>query len=68
MAPKKQYPKRLSPQAKKEIIKRRGGDSDKSGKKGQLEVHHMDRNTKNNNPRNLKVLTKKEHKDTHSRD
>lgn len=40
----KQYPKRLSPQAKKEIIKRRGGDSDKSGKRGQLEVHHMDRN------------------------
>ncbi|MCH8010075.1 MAG: HNH endonuclease [Chloroflexi bacterium] len=61
------YPKRLSAQNKKEIIKRRGGDSDKSGKKGDLEIHHTDRNPNNNNPRNLRVLTKKEHKDVHAK-
>ncbi len=62
------YPKRLSPQQKREIINRRGGDSDRSGKKGELEVHHKDRDTTNNDPQNLRVLTKKEHKDLHASD
>ncbi len=67
MAPKKQYPKRLSPKARKEIIKRRGGDSDKSGSRRKLEIHHKDRDTKNNDPKNLTVLTEKEHDDLHAR-
>ncbi|GAG51972.1 unnamed protein product [marine sediment metagenome] len=62
------YPKNLSPEDTKEVIRRRGGDSDKSGKKGDLEIHHRDRNPRNNDPRNLRVLTKKEHRDLHARD
>lgn len=61
------YLRELSPADKKEIIERRGGDSDKSGKKGALEIHHKDRNPHNNDPRNLSVLTKKEHQDLHKR-
>ena len=61
------YPKELSPEDKKEIIHRRGGDSDKSGKKGDLEIHHKDRNPRHNAPDNLRVLTRKEHKDLHAR-
>ena len=61
------YPKDLSPEDKREIIQRRGGDSDKSGKKGDLEIHHKDRNPKHNEPDNLSVLTKKEHRDLHER-
>lgn len=40
-------------------IARRGGDSDKSGKRGDLEIHHMNRKPTDNRPENLKVLTKK---------
>lgn len=61
------YPKDLSPQDKREIIRRRGGDSDKSGKKGDLEIHHKDRNPRHNDPSNLRVLTGKEHRDVHKR-
>jgi hypothetical protein len=61
------YPRKLSPQAKREIIQRRGGDSDKSGKRGNLEIHHKDRNPRNNDPSNLSVLTVKEHRDLHER-
>lgn len=64
----KKYPKRLSDETKTEIIRRRGGDSDKSGKKGKLEIHHKDRDPSNNNPENLRVLTEKEHRDLHARD
>ena len=56
---------------KEEIIRRRGIKSDKTGKKSQiraLEIHHKDRNPNNNDPRNLRVLTKKEHQDLHNRD
>ena len=63
----KQYPKSLSPQNKRDIINRRGGDSDRSGKGGDLEIHHQDRRTTNNKPDNLVVLTKKEHRDLHKR-
>lgn len=34
------YPKQLSPGGKKEIIRCRGGDSDKSGKKGPA-IHNL---------------------------
>ena len=60
------YPKRLSPAAKKEIIDRRGGKSDRSGKTRNLEIHHTDRNPGNNKPSNLRVLTAKEHDDLHA--
>lgn len=52
------------------IIRRRGTKSDKTGNKSQitnLEIHHKDRNPDNNDPRNLIVLTKKEHHDLHNR-
>ena len=62
------YPKRLSPNQKKEIIDRRGHKSDKSGKTRNLEVHHKDRNPGNNDPDNLRVLTEKEHDGLHARD
>lgn len=62
------YPKSLSPQAKKEIIQRRGGKSDKSEKARNLEIHHKDRNPRNNDPRNLRVLTEKEHGELHAGD
>jgi len=57
----------LTPAEKEEIIQRRGGDSDKSGKKGNLEIHHKDRNPLHNEPDNLRVLTPKEHQDLHKR-
>ena len=66
--PKPQYPKRLSPGAKNEIIERRGGKSDKSGKTRNLEIHHKDRNPGNNKPSNLRVLTEKEHDELHASD
>lgn len=52
------------------IIRRRGLHSDKDGKKhqlGNLEIHHKDRNPQNNDPKNLRVLTKKEHEELHKR-
>ena len=60
----------LTPEQREEIIRRRGTKSDKTGKKSRidnLEIHHKDRNTDNNDPKNLLVLTKKDHDDLHSR-
>ena len=60
----------LTPRQREEIIRRRGTKSDKTGKKSRidsLEIHHKDRNTNNNDPQNLRVLTKKEHDDLHRR-
>ena len=60
----------LTPREREEIIRRRGTKSDKTGKKSRidnLEIHHKDRNTNNNDPQNLRVLTKKEHDDLHER-
>ena len=60
----------LTPEERREIIKRRGYRSDKDGevdRSSNLEIHHKDRNHLNNNPRNLGVLTKGEHHDLHRR-
>lgn len=60
----------LTPSQREEIIRRRGTKSDKTGKKSRinnLEIHHKDRNPNNNDSKNLRVLTKKEHDDLHSR-
>ena len=61
---------KLTPSQREEIIRRRGTKSDKTGNKSRidsLEIHHKDRNPNNNDPINLRVLTKKEHDDLHSR-
>jgi len=61
---------KLTPEEREAIISRRGSKSDGDGKphrKDNLEVHHKDRNTDNNDPQNLRVLTKKEHQDLHKR-
>lgn len=60
----------LSSKDKEEIIRHRSNISDGDGKKhpiNNLEVHHKDRNPSNNDPKNLRVLTKKEHQDLHKR-
>jgi len=60
----------LTPKEKDEIIRRRGCKSDKTGKKhpiSNLEIHHKDRNPRNNDPTNLRLLTPKEHTDLHKR-
>ena len=60
----------LTPKQREEIIRRRGTKSDKTGNKSRidaLDVHHKDRNPENNDPRNLRVLTRKEHQDLHKR-
>jgi len=60
----------LSSKDKEEIIRRRGNISDGDGNKHpitNLEIHHKDRNPNNNDPQNLRVLTKKEHEDLHKR-
>lgn len=62
------YPKKLSPAKTDEIIQRRGGKSDKSGKRRNLVIHHKDRKPSNNDPKNLRVLTEKEHRELHARD
>lgn len=52
------------------IIRRRGYRSDGDGKVhriSNLEIHHKDRNPSNNDPRNLRVLTKKQHQALHKR-
>jgi hypothetical protein len=52
------------------IIRQRGCKSDGDGKVhriSNLEIHHKDRNRANNKPRNLRVLTTKEHDDLHGR-
>ena len=60
----------LTSKEKEEIIRRRGNISDGDGEKHpitNLEIHHKDRNPNNNDPRNLRVLTKQEHKTLHER-
>jgi hypothetical protein len=60
----------LSSKERENIIRRRGCRSDKDGKVHRifnLEIHHRDRNPHHNDPRNLRVLTKKEHDDLHRR-
>ena len=60
----------LTPSEREEIIRRRGCKSDSDGEVhriSNLEIHHRDRNPKNNDPRNLRVLTEKEHDDLHRR-
>ena len=55
---------KLTSSQKEEIIRRRGGISDGDGKKHRIdniEIHHKDRDTENNDPRNLRLLTKAEH-------
>lgn len=61
----------LTPKQREAIIRRRHNISDGDEKRhpiNVLEIHHKDRNTNNNDPRNLRVLTKKEHDDLHRRD
>lgn len=60
----------LTPSEREAIIRRRGCKSDGDDKVhriSNLEIHHKDRNRENNDPRNLRVLTKKEHDDLHRR-
>ncbi len=60
----------LTEEEKKEIIKRRGYISNGDGKEHDprsLEIHHKDRNPHNNDPRNLRVLTRREHQELHKR-
>lgn len=60
----------LTSKEREEIIRRRKTKSDKTGNKSRidaLEIHHKDRNPNNNDPRNLSVLTKKEHEELHRR-
>jgi len=61
---------RLTPSEREAIIRRRGCISDGDGKKhhiSNLVIHHKDRNPKNNNPSNLRVLTIKEHEELHAK-
>lgn len=61
---------RLSSSERDKIIRRRGFVSDGDGEKHQmrnLDIHHRDRNPNNNDPQNLRVLTKKEHQDLHKK-
>jgi hypothetical protein len=60
----------LTEEEKKEIIKRRGYISDGDRKEHDtrsLEIHHKDRNPNNNDPQNLRVLTRREHQELHKR-
>ena len=60
----------LSSAQREQIIRRRGCKSSKTGRVhriSNLEIHHKDRNRHNNDPQNLRVLTKKEHDDLHRR-
>lgn len=60
----------LSKEEKDKIIERRGCKSGKTGIKhppSKLVIHHINRNPKNNDPKNVVVLTEKEHKDLHNR-
>lgn len=61
---------KLTQQERNKIIRRRGTKSDKTGKKSRidaLEIHHKDRDPHNNDPHNLRVLTKNEHDALHAR-
>ncbi|MBN1156934.1 HNH endonuclease [Candidatus Woesearchaeota archaeon] len=60
----------LTEEEKKEIIRRRHCISDGDKEKhsiNSLQIHHKDRNPNNNDPTNLRVLTKQEHKALHKR-
>ena len=60
----------LTSSEKEAIIRRRGNISDGDGQKHpitNLVIHHKDRNPENNDPRNLRVLTPKEHRGLHRR-
>jgi len=60
---------RLTASKREEIIRRRGTKSDKTGNKSRidnLEIHHKDRDPDNNDPKNLRVLTIKEHTELHN--
>ena len=60
----------LTPSEREAIIRRRGNISDGDGQKHpitNLVIHHKDRNTENNDPQNLRVLTPQEHRDLHKR-
>ena len=61
---------KLTSDEREAIIRRRGCKSDGDDKVhriNNLEIHHKDRNPENNDPRNLRVLTIKEHDDLHGR-
>jgi hypothetical protein len=60
----------LTPSQREEILRRRHYRSDGDGevhRPSNLDIHHKDRNPKNNDPSNLRVLTKKEHQELHSK-
>ena len=61
---------KLTSEEREEIIRRRGCRSDVTGRThriSSLEIHHRDRDPENNDPRNLRVMTRKEHQDLHKR-
>ncbi len=61
---------KLTSEEREEIIRRRGCRSDGDGKVhhiNNLEIHHKDRHPTNNDPRNLRVLTVREHDELHKR-
>lgn len=61
---------RLSSTEREKVVRRRRSVSDSDGKKhriSNLDIHHKDRNPNNNDPQNLRVLTKKEHQDLHKK-
>jgi hypothetical protein len=60
----------LTAAEKLEIMRRRGFISDGDKKKHPakiLEIHHKDRNPNNNDPKNLRLLTRQEHQNLHKR-
>ena len=60
----------LTSKEKEAIIRRRGCRSAKTGEKhrvSNLIIHHRNRNPENNDPKNLAVLTIKEHEALHKR-
>lgn len=60
----------LPSEEREAIIRRRGCQSDKDGQRhriSNLEIHHKNRNPQNNDPKNLRVLTKEEHRELHKR-
>ena len=61
---------KLSSEQREEVIRRRENRSDGDEKKHpitNLKIHHKDRDPENNDPKNLRVLTKKEHQDLHKK-